>query len=360
MHNTDIRFKVKLRAVNEHKIYWISITKYCNNNCLFCLDKDNRRSFFVDLKTINKQLNLAHKQGYTKLILSGGEPTLHPDLIKILGLARKNHFKNIQIISNGRMFADKKFAASCILGGISEFTLSLHSHDTRIQDRLMGGRGFGQQSQQGLANLIKLSKILKIPIIINIDIVLNKYNIKNLAATILYYSKNFQIYEFDLLFPIPFGQAFPNQNNIFFDIKENFSSLKKVFDLYRKNKRYYIWLNRFPAQYLRNYEDLIQDPLKILNELSGNKENIAKLIKTRKPFPCKNMTRCKLCHLEKICNLMHEYFLNFSKIKNLNRQPEPRPAIYLSEFLQKKKCNPQNDKYAIKLDDLKNFSDKAV
>jgi len=349
----DRRLTIKTQAINKYRIYWLRITKLCNNNCLFCLDADNRSDFLIGMAKVEKEIIKARKSKYNKLVISGGEPTLHPKLFEIIKLARKNKFEKIQIITNGRRFADVKFALECIKVGINEFTLSLHSHDSKIQDKLYGGKGFGLQAQKGLANLVKFSKIAKIPIIINIDIVVNKLNIKSLLHTIKYYSQKFWIYEFDLLYPVPFGNASKNKDKIFFNTAKVDKYLRPVLNFYRKNQEYFIWLNRFPPEYLKGFEDLIQDPKKILNELEGNEDNINNLLHNKKQFSCRSESRCSLCHLHKFCQLLHEFYLPPIEKKLVKSN---QLECKLSDWFNSQMALNQKKVITIKLDDLGDFN----
>lgn len=62
------------------------ITHKCNEQCIHCLvDKDNAEA---DMSAILDVLLQAARLGYTSFSFSGGEPSLHPEFIKILGAAR--------------------------------------------------------------------------------------------------------------------------------------------------------------------------------------------------------------------------------------------------------------------------------
>src|SRR3989338_5481200 len=89
--------------------YWIRLTRLCNNNCIFCLDKESQNGTYVPWKVINNQLKQGRRQWFKKLILSGGEPTLHPDYLKIVKISRDIGYDGIQTITNGRLFVYKDF-----------------------------------------------------------------------------------------------------------------------------------------------------------------------------------------------------------------------------------------------------------
>ncbi len=101
---------------------WISITGLCNNNCMFCLDSDRPDKFHRDPEQIKKEIKEAKDQGNTKLIISGGDPTIHPNIIDFVKYAKKLGYNKIQVITNGRMFASQEFTTKIIKAGLDEVT----------------------------------------------------------------------------------------------------------------------------------------------------------------------------------------------------------------------------------------------
>ncbi len=81
------------------------ITDHCNMSCPICL-AGNRNSWHMPLKKFEKiTQNLLEAEGTFELInLSGGEPTLHPELIEIIDSAHRLGIMNVSISTNGRIF----------------------------------------------------------------------------------------------------------------------------------------------------------------------------------------------------------------------------------------------------------------
>ncbi|RLE45274.1 hypothetical protein DRJ25_05915, partial [Candidatus Woesearchaeota archaeon] len=72
----------------EKKEIDIKIGNICNNNCMFCVN-ERSREISKDFETIIKEIAQARKEGYSKIIITGGEPTIQKDLIKIIKAAKK-------------------------------------------------------------------------------------------------------------------------------------------------------------------------------------------------------------------------------------------------------------------------------
>lgn len=119
----------------EHKPYTImmDLVQGCNRTCYFCgTNGVERKIYFADEKTIIRECELIKKSGYnSRIFIAGnGEPTLHPNLLKMLKIIRTILPKHwIQLVSNGYFI--KKYGYS-FAGKILEYVndLSLDDYDT--------------------------------------------------------------------------------------------------------------------------------------------------------------------------------------------------------------------------------------
>lgn len=75
----------------------IILTKECNRNCAFCIDRPNQNYYedekkFIDLDTVDNILDFALKHNIKTIALNGGEPTLHPDIVTIARKVKERGF----------------------------------------------------------------------------------------------------------------------------------------------------------------------------------------------------------------------------------------------------------------------------
>jgi MoaA/NifB/PqqE/SkfB family radical SAM enzyme len=289
----------KKRFITRNKVgempkYWMGLTHFCNKNCIFCLDKESQDGSFLDLKTVKRKLRQGRKQGIKKLILSGGEPTLHPDYLRILKFGRSIGYNGIQTVTNGRMFAYKGFLQKAVECGLTETTFSMHGHNKKLYERQSGIEGSFEQALTGLLNALKTKGL-----IVNIDIVINKINYKHLEQIIRFYV-NLGVGEFDLLQIMPFGSGWKNRKKVFYDPRRNLSYLHKAFALQKEFPWIYIWTNRLPAVYLEGFEELIQHPFKLKDEVRGRREMLDDFIDNDITMNCYG-PRCRYCFLNMFC-----------------------------------------------------------
>lgn len=278
---------------------WVRLTFDCNNHCVFCLDTLSHDGQMRDANEVKEQILDGARKGAQRLILSGGEPTMHPRYVDFIRLGKLAKYRKIQTVTNGRMFSYKPFLDRCLDAGLDEITFSVHGPNARIHDALVGAKGAFEQEMAGLRYALEDGRP-----IVNIDIVLNRANVKHLPDMLETFIA-MGVREYDLLHVIPFGNAYREGREVlFYDPEEYRPFLTKAFE-YSKQPGMHIWLNRFPVQHLEGYEHLIQDPYKLNDEIKGRKEEFHRLLTTGTDLNCRDPARCRLCYLQNVCDTVY-------------------------------------------------------
>src|SRR3989338_2311196 len=147
------------------KILYIDINKSCNNNCIGCaIDPNIHKNKYRDLGIIKKELRKGIEQGYKILHMVGGEPTLHPNLLKIIKSAKGLGYKTV-ITSNGRMFSYKNYTIK-FRRLVSSFSITLFGSNEKTYESWTRTPGSFKQAVSGLKNLLDTNQnvCLNIPI----------------------------------------------------------------------------------------------------------------------------------------------------------------------------------------------------
>ena len=79
----------------------VKIENACNLRCTFCHQEGNGKANRMTLLQMQSIINFAKKYGYCRLHLTGGEPTLHPEIGKIIQLIKKSGL-TCALTSNGQ------------------------------------------------------------------------------------------------------------------------------------------------------------------------------------------------------------------------------------------------------------------
>ena len=282
---------------------WIRLTSRCNNLCVFCLDtlaRDHQGDHGGTLATeaeVKARIIAGRRDGATRLILSGGEPTIHPQFVKFIRYGRLAGYRRIQTVTNGRMFSYPEFLDRCLSAGLQEITFSVHGHNARVHDALVGVKGAFDEEVRA----IQLALADGRPIV-NLDVCLNKGNVRRLPKLLDRFIA-LGVHEFDLLHLIPFGAAWDprHRDSLVYDIDEAMpfiqSALKRS-----EEPGLHIWFNRFPPPYLEGYEHLIQDPHKLHDEARGRFEEYELWLTRGVPLSCREPARCERCYLQPFCD----------------------------------------------------------
>ena len=298
--------------VEEHehaahqKRNWVRLTFDCNDHCIFCLDSQAHDGRMRDPQEVKAQILDGKRKGAERLILSGGEPTIHPKYIDFIKLGRLAGYDHIQTVTNGRLFKYPEFLKRCVDAGLREITFSIHGPNAKIHDALVGVKGAFDEEVEGLRNALADGRV-----IVNIDVCVNRGNVKHLG-TMLETFTAMGVREYDLLHVIPFGAAWRDGKEVlFYDLEEMRPHLLEAF-AWAKKPDMHIWLNRFPVMHCEGFHELIQDPYKLNDEIRGRKEEFQRWIDVGDPLDCREPRRCGYCYLQHVCDTFEKTLERFS------------------------------------------------
>jgi sulfatase maturation enzyme AslB (radical SAM superfamily) len=135
----------------------ITLSLACNNDCLFCYNRNDKAAARpLAEERVVQLIEEAADTGATQLNFIGGEVTILPYFPRVLAHGGK-HFHSISINTNGRRFADPDFARRCAATGLTEIDVSLHGSKPEIHDTVSRAPGAWQDTTQGLRNLARVA-----------------------------------------------------------------------------------------------------------------------------------------------------------------------------------------------------------
>jgi MoaA/NifB/PqqE/SkfB family radical SAM enzyme len=306
----------------HEKRNWVRLSYDCNNHCLFCLDLLAHNGTMRSNMDIKVQIVEGRKKGAERLILSGGEPTMHPNFLDFVKLGKRAGYPKVQTVTNGRMFAYPQFLEKAAANGLDEITFSLHGHTAALHDGLVATPGAFVEETAGLHAAVASGRF-----IVNIDIVITKRNVKHLPEMLETFI-GWGVKEFDLLHIIPFGAAWGRaKDHLFYDLEGNEEPIRRALE-YSKRPDVHIWLNRFPPPHTEGFEYLIQDPYKMNDEVRGRREEYDRYLTVGEKLSCREPERCKVCYLQQLCDTLDDAIAERKEAEvDVLRLAEPAPRV---------------------------------
>lgn len=300
MHAAQTRTLANEAVASETK-HWVRLTAACNSKCVFCLDAEAQDGRFMAFDDICTEVRRGREEkGATRLVVSGGEATIHSRFHDVVAYAKTQGYRWVQTVTNGQRLADRDFFLAAVAAGLDEITFSLHGHTPELHDHLT-------KTRKGFENLMRamIRAVRDGRVIVNVDVCINKQNVDHLEAIVALCSR-VGVREFDLLHVIPQGEAFEHRDELFYDVDEHAESLRKVFRLAR-HPGFHIWTNRFPVQHLEGLEELIQDPHKMLDEVGGRRVQFRRYLDAGTAIDCRDERRCPHCFIEPFCSALDRH-----------------------------------------------------
>lgn len=134
-------FPTEIGMVSDNAYLSIVATNNCQCNCPYCINSetDRRLNIPIDIAIDNIKKVVA-KYGIQEAIILGGEPTLHPHIIKFVKrLRHESGLKMIRLTTNGIKLKNEQFLRELIdpINGIQGINISCHNEDFMNYDELI-------------------------------------------------------------------------------------------------------------------------------------------------------------------------------------------------------------------------------
>jgi MoaA/NifB/PqqE/SkfB family radical SAM enzyme len=156
-------------------IGYIQVVRHCNHFCGFCSNPTT--PYVHTFETMKVLVDDLVKRDYFGVILTGGEPSLHPELPAICRYATDQGL-HVRMITNGWRMADESFAKDMAEAGLRLTHVSVYSVHPEIEERLRGTTGTLEKAYAAVENAHKHG------IDVNINCVINKLNADHLHLNI--------------------------------------------------------------------------------------------------------------------------------------------------------------------------------
>ena len=142
------------------KSIWINLTSVCNNRCQYCYDAGNSANN-ISIDMFDEIINLIKPLHIERLLLIGGEPTLHPEFFELANKC-KDVAESLTVVTNGTRFHDRDFCMQLDKTPVTAVLMSLLGHNSLLHDNLTGRSGSFYELIEGFKNVSELTPKIKL------------------------------------------------------------------------------------------------------------------------------------------------------------------------------------------------------
>ena len=160
---------------------YIQVVRHCNHFCGFCSNPTT--PYTHTLASMQLLVDDFVRRGYFGVILTGGEPTLHPELPEVAAYAAQQGL-HVRMITNGSRLADPAFAGAMARAGLKLVHVSVYSVRPEVEARLRGSEGTLARAFAAIDNAARCG------IEVNVNCVINRLNAEHLDENIRYFLRH--------------------------------------------------------------------------------------------------------------------------------------------------------------------------
>jgi radical SAM protein with 4Fe4S-binding SPASM domain len=132
----------------------IALTYACNNACPHCYNEAGRFTMpSLSPAEWQRVLDTLSEIGVPHIILTGGEPTLHPELVNLIRYADQLGLV-VGMNTNGRLLAQPEFTQAISNAGLNHAQITLESWNQDVHDAMVNAPGAFQQTVEGIKNAV--------------------------------------------------------------------------------------------------------------------------------------------------------------------------------------------------------------
>jgi len=273
---------------------YIQVVRKCNQSCLFCSNPENDR--ILELEQAQSQIErLSRQEKMDGVILTGGEPTLHPRLAEIVQMVN-SHGLHVRVITNGQLTASKGFLMGLKDSGLGHIHVSVYSFQEKIQAYL-------SNNENSLINIKKtLENIGRIGIVCDINTVMCAQNADHLDQTIGFLIDNYPFINHFIFNAIdPKGTRVAQNPHTIARLADLELSLNRALEKLETSNRTYR-VERLPLCYMANFAFASTETRKIVKQEGRIVQFLDDKGEIRQErFFYSKVESCRQCSLNSIC-----------------------------------------------------------
>lgn len=163
----------------------IRLLEPCNAACAFCACIGVMPDYSTSMDDVRDRIDRAVARGRTRVVYTGGEPTLLKHLPELVRLAKARGMQWVNLQTNGIRLADPERVRALAEAGLDSVLISIHSHRPEVHDAVMKVPGALKDALTGLVSCIRAG------IQVNLNCVVHRDNLQDVPAYLAFFHKHF-------------------------------------------------------------------------------------------------------------------------------------------------------------------------
>ncbi len=186
-----------------NKIF-LHATYNCNANCVHCAVPKAKTA--ISKENFNRVVNMARKENTEYLVIGGGEPMMHPNILNMVEYAADNGLK-VKIETNGMLLTKEKLEV--LSKSIFQINISMDGINSKTHNKIRQANAFNN-AIEGITYARQLGIDVAIWSVIMRDNA-------NEALEIISLAKSLGVNKVSFLYATPVGAGYKNKDKILMD-----------------------------------------------------------------------------------------------------------------------------------------------
>lgn len=220
---------------------FLEITQLCNLSCRFCYLGRNKIDEFVSFKGFSKIIRKI-KRNTLEIVLTGGEPFLHPKLEEFIKLSSFNRL-SVEINTNGSLPERIKNMRKVLKKNVRILQFSIHTLNKHLFKKIVDNN-ISFNYIERLVESVEITHKYRLPIRVNIVLTKHTSNYKNVIDILEFLSEKRNVLQVKLSVMVPTEKT---TLNLFPSFSQVYNLVNKV----RKIRRNYNFSIILPEDALR-------------------------------------------------------------------------------------------------------------
>ncbi len=269
----------------------------CNHKCIFCSVK--KQELYLTREDFESKVDTLIKTGTIRFVFTGGEPTMHPDIVLFAKIVKeKLPSGEIRIITNGTKLNEKLLKE--LSPYVKKLVFSIHHIDPKVQMEINKSE---EIELPKVFENIQIATRMGYEISINTTIIEQNYRIlPKIVEKLSSLSENITTYTMN------FVDAHSDDDEIFESLSKGIVPryfkvepyLKKAIEFCR-NKHINLRVERVPLCYMRGSEDFSSEALRACGVEYYETFFLDSVASYFDMAYIKDEITCKVCYLNAIC-----------------------------------------------------------